>query len=238
MDRRLAAIAAVQSRIGHQFADPLLLERALTHASVGQGSKLIANNETLEFLGDRVLGLLAAQTLLETHPDWREGDLNRRHVVLVNGHACAEVARGIGLGEALRLDGSASAQGGRDNDRILGDAMEALIAAVYLDGGLEAARQVIVPMLGGGTGGRAPAAIDRDAKTRLQEVAQGRGWPLPEYRLIAETGPDHSKHFQVECFLPDPNVVVEQDPRDAEEWRQNHARHLLDALLGDYEVDG
>ena len=222
----MAAILAVQARIGHQFADPALLERALTHASVGQGSKLIANNETLEFLGDRVLGLLAAQSLVETHPDWREGDLNRRHVVLVNGRACADVARGIGLGDALRLDGSASAQGGRDNDRILGDAMEALIAAVYLDGGLEAARRVYT-LAWAELIVNASLIHDVEAKTALQEWAMAMALPLPAYAMVSRLGPAHAPMFTVSVTVQGypPASAAGSSLRDAEKAA---ARALLD----------
>ena len=200
MDRRATAVGLVEARIGHSFADRALLERALTHASVGQGARTVANNETLEFLGDRVLGLLAAETLLRAHPEWREGDLNRRHVTLVNGHACADVARGLGLGEALRLAGSATSQGGRDNDRILGDAMEALIAAVYLDGGLEAARQVFQRAWRETIHAAGPGQ-DIEAKTALQEWAMARGLPFPQYAVVGREGPAHAPNFTVEVTV-------------------------------------
>ncbi|MGI9168548.1 MAG: ribonuclease III domain-containing protein, partial [Caulobacteraceae bacterium] len=110
------------------------------HASVGGGATATPHNETLEFLGDRVLGLLAAEALVALNPAWREGGLTRRQVALVSGAACARVARRLELGAALRLAGSPTSQGGRDNDRILGDAMGMLLAAIYLDGGFGAAR--------------------------------------------------------------------------------------------------
>jgi ribonuclease-3 len=198
MDKRAEAIAELERRLGHAFADRELLERALTHASVGSGARKVAHNERLEFLGDRVLGLLAAEALVARHPDWREGELSRRHATLVAGKTCAEVARRVGLPAALRLAGGASKQGGRDNDRILGDAMEALMAAVYLDGGLQAARGVFADSW---TDALATAAAEtgREPKTALQEWAMAAGLPLPAYREVSRSGPDHAPLFVVEA---------------------------------------
>ncbi len=200
MDRRVAAIAELEAHLGHVFADRDLLERALTHASVGSGSRKVAHNERLEFLGDRVLGLLAAETLVARHPDWREGELTRRHVTLVAGKTCAEVARRVGLPDALRLAGGASKQGGRDNDRILGDAMEALMAAVYLDGGLAAARGVFAAAWTDALAS-AVAGETRESKTALQEWAMAAGLPLPSYREVSRSGPDHAPLFVVEAVV-------------------------------------
>jgi ribonuclease-3 len=200
MDRRLAAIAELEAHLGHVFADRDLLERALTHASVGSGSRKVAHNERLEFLGDRVLGLLAAETLVARHPDWREGELTRRHVTLVAGKTCAEVARRVGLPDALRLAGGASKQGGRDNDRILGDAMEALMAAVYLDGGLAAARGVFAAAWTDALASAVAGEV-REPKTALQEWAMAAGLPLPGYREVSRSGPDHAPLFVVEAVV-------------------------------------
>jgi ribonuclease III len=217
MDRRAAAIAELEAHLGHVFADRELLERALTHASVGNGSRKVAHNERLEFLGDRVLGLLAAETLVVRHPDWREGELSRRHATLVAGKTCAEVARHVGLPGALRLAGGASKQGGRDNDRILGDAMEALMAAVYLDGGLAAARAVFAAAW---TNVLASAAAGegREPKTALQEWAMAAGLPLPSYREVSRSGPDHAPLFVVEAAVEGyaPERAVGSSLREAE----------------------
>jgi ribonuclease-3 len=200
MDRRLAAIADLEARLGHSFHDRALLERALTHASVGSGARKVAHNERLEFLGDRVLGLLAADALVERRPEWREGELTRRHAGLTAGRTCAAVARELGVQPALRLAGGTTRQGGRENARILGDAMEALIAAVYLDGGLGAARAAFElawaePL--------AAALLDegKEPKTALQEWAMARRLPLPAYREISRTGPDHAPDFLVEVSI-------------------------------------
>ena len=196
-DRRAAAVAELERRLGHLFADRTLLERALTHASVGHGARKVGHNQQLEFLGDRVLGLLAAELLTLHDPDWREGELTRRHARLVSGGTCAEVARHVGLPTALRLAGATTKQGGRQNDRILGDAMEALVAAVYLDGGLEAARTVFRTAWSEALS-TALASGAREPKTALQEWAMASGLPLPAYRVVSKSGPDHGPQFVVE----------------------------------------
>jgi ribonuclease-3 len=200
VDKRVAAIAALEARLGYSFTDRALLERALTHASVGHGARKVANNEQLEFLGDRVLGLLAAQALFETRPEWREGELSRRHAALVSGSACAEVAGELGLSPAIRLAGGTTKQGGRNNERILGDAMEALIAAIYLDGGLAAARKVFDLAWSN----RLNVALfddNKEPKTALQEWAMARQLPPPAYRVVSRSGPDHAPAFVVEVII-------------------------------------
>jgi len=194
---RAEAAARLEARIGHVFADRDLLDRALTHASVGEISIRPRHNERLEFLGDRVLGLLAAEALMLAYPDEREGTLTLRHHALVNGETCARVAREIELGAALRLGGGASGHGGRENDTILGDAIEALIAAVFLDGGLEPARRMFAAAWAEELT-KTGAAVEREPKTALQEWAQGKGLPLPAYTVVQRTGTDHSPSFKVE----------------------------------------
>src|SRR5665213_3063351 len=196
MNRRAPAVAALEARLGHVFKDRALLERALTHASVGDGAGKAPHNETLEFLGDRVLGLLAAETLVGLNAEWREGELTRRQVALVSGSICAQVARRIDLGPALRLAGSMSNQGGRDNDRILGDAMEAVMAAVYLDGGLGAARAVF-DLAWRDALSAASGEQDAEAKTALQEWAMARGLPAPTYSVVCRSGAAHAPLFTV-----------------------------------------
>lgn len=200
MNSRVAAAAALEHRIGYAFSDRELFERALTHASVRRPLIHAGDNETLEFLGDRVLGLLAAEALLKANSSWREGDLSRRHAALVSGQSCARVARRLGLGQALRLAGGATKQGGRDHGRILGDAMEALMAAVYLDGGLEAARAVFASAWS-----EAMAEVlgdqRKDGKTALQEWAMAQGLPLPTYTLVSRSGPPHQPMFTVRAAV-------------------------------------
>ena len=188
-DRAEEALEALCGRIGHEFRDMALLDRALTHAShLTTGRK---DYERLEFLGDRVLGLVAAEELYSRFPRSPEGMLARRLVVLVRQDACAEVARELGLPDYIRKGHRAG--GLANNPRVLGDACEAIIAAIYLDGGLEAARGFILrywePFF------ERAAKIDKDPKTALQEWALGSGLPLPAYIEETRSGPDHAPVF-------------------------------------------
>ena len=179
VDRREPAVAALQTRLGWSFRDPALLERALTHGSVGDRAPRASNNERLEFLGDRVLGLIIAERLYDDAPLAPEGELAIRLNALVSRTACARVARRAGFGPALRLGGSESNAGGRDKDVILADACEAVLAAVYKDGGLGAARAAVEALWGADISEFDPATL-KDVKTRLQEWAHARG---PQSRL-------------------------------------------------------
>lgn len=217
MNRRAAAVAQLEARIGRQFADRDLLERALTHASVGEGATKVRHYERLEFLGDRVLNLLAAERLMALDLEAREGELSRRLANLVNYQACAAVAREIGLGEALRLSASATKIGARESDAVLGDACEALIGALYVDGGFEAARAFFLQFWAQAfTGLGAPKS--KDPKTQLQEWAQGQGLPLPTYGVVAREGPDHAPAFTVEVRVQgfDPEAAQGRSKQEAE----------------------
>lgn len=200
MNAREAAVAELERRIGHTFADRDLLERALTHASVGDGARDVRHNERLEFLGDRVLNLCAAERLMVLDPDAREGVMSRKLASLVNYHACARAAERAGLPEALRLSASASKIGARRSDAVLGDACEALIAALYIDGGLETARAFFERFWA-----EAFETLDhprsKDPKTQLQEWAQGLGLPLPAYEVVGQSGPPHAPVFTVEVAI-------------------------------------
>ena len=194
---RVQAVEALQARLGRPMADPDLLERALTHASAGEGVRDAPDNERLEFLGDRVLGLVVAERLVAASPAASEGEMAVRLNLLVSRTACAAVARRIGLGAALRLSAAETKSGGRDKDSILAGACEALIAAVYLDGGLEAARAMIETLWREEFAGL-DAPRPKDVKTRLQEWAQGRGRPLPAYEVVSRSGPEHAPRFTVQ----------------------------------------
>lgn len=197
MNARAAAVEELERRIGHTFTDRDLLERALTHASVGEGAREVRHYERLEFLGDRVLNLVAAERLMALDPDAREGEMSRRLAALVNYHACARAAERAGLPAALRLSASATKVGARKSDAVLGDACEALIAALYIDAGLERARAFFEKFWAEEFDGLdAPRA--KDPKTQLQEWAQGRGLPLPSYEVVARAGPAHAPCFTVE----------------------------------------
>ena len=192
-----AAHRQLSQRLGHEFRDPSLLHRALTHGSRG-GSE--GDNQRLEFLGDRVLGLVMAEALLEADPTADEGRIAPRFNALVRRETCAEVARAVDLGSGLKLGRSEMLGGGRRKEALLADAMEAVIAAVYLDGGLEAARAVVLRLWGERIAGAPQDA--RDAKSALQEWAQGRGMAPPLYELIEREGPDHAPRFVIEARLP------------------------------------
>lgn len=196
MSARDAAVAELERRIGYVFHDRDLLERALTHASVGDGAKTVRHNERLEFLGDRVLNLCAAERLMALDPDAREGEMSRLLASLVNYHACARAAARAGLPEAMRMSASATKVGARKSDAVLGDACEALIAALYVDGGLECARAFFLKFWQEEFA-RLDEPRSKDPKTQLQEWAQGQGLPLPAYEIISREGPDHAPSFTV-----------------------------------------
>ncbi len=224
MNARDAAKAELQARLGHSFRDPALLEQALTHASVSLKGRPAANNERLEFLGDRVLGLLAAEALGERLPAASEGELSRALHLISDGRACAEAARRLGVPPALRLDGGESKSGGRDKDSVLGDAMEAVLAAVFLDGGLDAARAVF--RAGWPLEALLAREPDANPKSALQEWAAARGLGLPRYEVVGRSGPDHAPTFTVEATLPglDP---LRAEGRSRQEAEKAAARGLL-----------
>ena len=199
-----ADLLAFTGRIGHQFREPDLLMRAVTHASISSVTR--PDNQRLEFLGDRVLGLAMAEALLRADLQASEGQLAPRYNALVRKETCADVAREIGLGDVLKLGRSEMMSGGRRKDALLGDALEAVIAAVYMDAGFEAAKAVVLGLWGDRIA--AVEADSRDAKTALQEWAQARGLPPPVYLEQGRTGPDHQPVFTVEVRLE--NGAVER----------------------------
>ncbi|MDQ1847138.1 ribonuclease III [Gemmobacter fulvus] len=190
-------LLAFAGRIGHTFRTPELLVQAVTHASISSTTR--PDNQRLEFLGDRVLGLVMAEALLAADTRAAEGLLAPRFNALVRKEACADVARELGLGDVLKLGRSEMMSGGRRKEALLGDAMEAVIAAVYLDGGFDAARDVVLRHWSGRIG--AVQADARDAKTALQEWAQARGQVPPTYTEMGRDGPDHQPVFTVEVRL-------------------------------------
>ncbi len=197
-DKHEARLAALEKRLGHTFVDRTLLREAMTHGSVLDGGKKRRSYDRLEFLGDRVLGLVVSERLLAMHKNEEEGDLAPRYNALVNRHACARAARAAELGDAILLSASEDASGGRGKEAILADVCEAVIAALYLDGGLDTARSFILKFWGEAfeTGANAP----RDAKTVLQEWAAARKRGL-SYVVIEQTGPEHAPHFIVEARI-------------------------------------
>ena len=185
-----------EAELGGPFQNTALLNSALTHKSVGAD-----NYERLEFLGDRVLGLTIAEALFHHDRGATEGQLAPRLNALVRGETCAEIAREIGLGEVMKLGRSEMLTGGRRKEAVLGDAMEAVLAAVYLDGGFEVARGVILTLWGGRLSGAEAAAFN--PKTALQEWAQAQGMAPPRYQIAERSGPDHAPLFRITVTLDD-----------------------------------
>ena len=194
--------AALEERIGYQFADKVLLDRALTHISALSGGpqNRVGSYQRLEFLGDHVLGLVISDMLYRAFPKANEGELSRRLADLVRKETCAEVGRAMDLGPALRLGNSESHAGGRLRTTILADACEGLVGAVFIDGGYSAADELVAKFWKE----RMIATVRplRDAKTMLQEWAQARGLPTPVYNELARTGPHHDPKFKVAVVLP------------------------------------
>ena len=223
-------LARFQKQLGYQFVDYALLETALTHRSFAHEHELSQTYERLEFLGDAVLGLITADHLFDRYPHEAEGKLSQLKSYIVSEPALAEHAAALGLGELLRLGVGEERSGGRQKHSLLADALEAVLGAVFLDGGLEAARKVLGPLLEDALNSRLELA-DRDAKTTLQEVAQARGWELPEYRVVADEGPDHEKCFAVECWLSGQRVGHGEgrSKKQAEQQAASEALKSLDA---------
>jgi ribonuclease III len=214
--KRAAAASALEKMIGYKFKDRDQLGRSLTHISATGGNR---NNsyQRLEFLGDHVLGLIISDMLFRAFPKADEGELSRRLADLVRREACADVARAINLGEALRLGSSENNAGGRTRVAILADVCEALVGAVFVDGGYEAAVKLVEKLWGERM--RTPVRPLRDPKTILQEWAQARGLPTPTYREVARTGPQHNPVFRVAVVLPGKESVegVDRSKRGAEQ---------------------
>jgi ribonuclease-3 len=234
--RQQQAASALEATIGYQFNDSELLERALTHISALAGGSRVASYQRMEFLGDHVLGLVVSDMLYRTFPKGDEGELSRRLADLVRRETCADVARAIDLGAALRLGASEANAGGRNRIAILADVCEALVGAVFLDGGYPAASAVIEKLWGERL--RASARPVRDPKTQLQEWAQARGLPTPSYREVERTGPHHNPEFRVAVTLPgrEPAEGVGRSKRNAE---QAAAAELLRREgIGADRVDG
>ncbi|WP_421701991.1 ribonuclease III [Aliiroseovarius sp.] len=220
-------LKSFEDRLGHSFARPELLIRALTHGSISSNTR--PDNQRLEFLGDRVLGLVMAEKLLKDDPDAPEGTLAPRYNALVRKETCADVARQIDIGAVLKLGRSEMKTGGRRKLALLGDAMEAVIAAIYLDAGFEAAQTVILALWGDRI--QNVEADARDAKTSLQEWAQARKLPPPSYVELSREGPDHAPVFTIEVRLENGRSATSKAPskRAAE---QAAAKALLAELKG------
>jgi ribonuclease-3 len=189
----------LETKLGYKFRNEELLTRALTHASVRGDGKVRADNERLEFLGDRVLGLAMVEVLFDAYPEASEGELARRLNRLVNGATCAKVGRELGLGAHLILSDSETNSGGRDKDTILADAVEAILGAAFLDRGFDKACQLVRQLWAGQCASHPKGAAD--PKSALQEWAQSRGLALPQYIEVSRLGPDHAPKFTAEVRI-------------------------------------
>ena len=212
------------SALGHAFTDPALLTQALTHRSAGHH-----NNERLEFLGDALVNLIVAELVFEQHPRADEGEMTRLRASLVNGTALAAIARDAEIGDLLRLGPGELKSGGFRRDSILADAFEAVVAAIYLDAGWPACRAIVRGLFAGRTAAGAP----KDAKTRLQELLQARGLPLPVYELTASHGDDHAKTFDVECRIDALGIRTEGSGTTRRGAEQAAAEQALEAASRD-----
>jgi ribonuclease-3 len=220
-----AELDRLQRRLGHRFRDPALLGLALTHRSAGS-----ANNERLEFLGDGLINFVAADSLYRARPDAEEGDLSRLRASLVCEESLARLAEALGLGDALTLGGGALKSGGFRRAPILADALEAVLGAVFVDGGFDAGHAACIRVLAPALAQLPDPATLKDAKTRLQEYLQGLGRPLPVYELSHAEGPEHRPSFTVSCRLADAGDATEGQASSRRGAEQLAAEQMLRRL--------
>ncbi len=224
-DPRSASLAALQRRLGHGFARPELLRRALTHRSWGS-----EHNERLEFLGDAVLSLAVSGLLFERLSDSDEGELTRVRAHLVREDSLHRAALALGLPEHLRLSEGEARGGGAQRPSILADAVEAIIGAVFLDAGFEPAQALVQRLFGEIIQAGEIEAWSKDAKTELQEWLQARRVAVPTYRITATRGQAHAQTFEVECAVPVLGLAERGEGRSRRSAEQEAARRMLDAL--------
>lgn len=220
-------MTTLEEKLGYTFQSPELLENALTHSSCANESRgRLQSNERLEFLGDSILGMVVADHLYRNHPDLPEGELTRTRSALVCEESLVEVAQALGLGEYLKLGKGEEAGGGRERPSIIADAVEAVLAAVYLDGGIGSARKLIQKFI---LDREAEKSASRDYKTALQELVQRESGQVLGYQLIGAEGPDHAKIFSVEVDLN--GIPIGQGRgRSKKEAEQNAARAAIEKL--------
>ena len=232
----------LMERLGYVFSDPLVLDRALTHSSAvpelraARGEDIaftgsaVQDNERLEFLGDAVLELLTSEYLLLNYPEWTEGQLSKSRARIVNAHSLEIAARGLHLGEYLRLGRGEEKTGGREKPALLADAFEAIVAAMYLDGGLGPARDLLKRTVFEQALEDGDRISESDRKSALQEFLQAKGDQPAEYRLAGETGPDHQKTFRVEVWVKG-ELMSSAEGTTKKEAEQKAARSALEKLL-------
>jgi len=197
------SVVSLEHKIGYQFADPELLEAALRHRSIGS-----RHNERLEFLGDSVLGLAVSEVLYERYPDAAEGELTQFRARLVRQGTLAEVARRIELGSALHLGPSAGRSGGSDRASILADALEAVLAAIFLDAGFDTAKRITLSLLEPDIAILEAGSLEKDPKTQLQELLQATGAQPPDYAVTSTSGQPHEREFVVDCSIPSLELIT------------------------------
>jgi ribonuclease-3 len=216
---------AIERRIGHRFRDPALLAQALTHRSYGS-----PHYERLEFLGDSVLGCAVTELLFRNHPDLPEGKLSRMRAGLIREESLAEVARSLGIAEFLRFDESTARNEGAARPSILADAIEAIYGAVFLDAGYEAAREVIARTFEARLAQLDPDAVEKDAKTRLQEHLQAKRLAKPLYRVVSTKGEKQNLVFEVECAIEEPKRSARGSGSTRQRAEQQAAAILLEQI--------
>ena len=218
---------ALEEKLGYRFTNRAFLENALTHSSCANESRgKLQSNERLEFLGDSILGMVVADHLYRNHPDLPEGELTRTRSALVCEESLVEVAQALGLGEYLKLGKGEEAGGGRERPSIIADAVEAVLAAVYLDGGIGSARKLIQKFI---LDREAEKSASRDYKTALQELVQRESGQVLGYQLIGAEGPDHAKIFSVEVDL-NGAPIGQGRGRSKKEAEQNAAKAAIEKL--------
>ena len=230
MDPRLEAL---QQRLGHRFAQPPLLVRAVTHRSFGAD-----HNERLEFLGDAVLSAAVSAQLYERFSGSDEGDLTRVRAHLVREDSLHRIALALGLPDVLRLSDGEARGGGAQRPSILADALEALIGAVFLDGGFEPAQSLVRRLFGELIAGTDADSWSKDAKTELQEWLQARKLPVPAYRIVATRGQAHAQTFEVECAVVTLGLAEQGRGRSRRAAEQEAARRMLDTLKASDRAGG
>jgi len=231
----------LMERFGYVFRDPLLLDRALTHSSsvpelrtargedIAFSGSIVQDNERLEFLGDAVLELLTSEYLVQNFPEWTEGQLSKSRARIVNAHSLEMAARRLQLGEHLRLGRGEEKTGGRDKPALLADAFEAVVAAMYLDGGLDPVRELLKCNVFEQALEDGDRISESDRKSALQEFLQAKGELPAEYRLAGETGPDHQKTFRVEVWIRG-ECLASAEGMTKKEAEQKAARSALEKL--------
>ena len=227
---REAELRTLEDRLGHRFADLAVLDHALTHSSLANEDAAAGrHNEPLEFLGDSVIGFVIADLLHRRDPEGREGGKSKMRAQLVSARSLARRAAELGLPDLLRLGRGEEKSGGRKKAALWADAYEAVIAALYLDGGLEAAHRFVSAEFA--TDLERPGLPTEDHKSLLQELLQARGDPVPEYELVAEEGPDHRRRFRVRCLVRG-EPLAEGEGFSKKQAQQEAARNALARLAG------